>query len=103
MATVAIAAGKAEGSRPGVPMVLVAGSVRARQAITSSANNQVSTVIGRSGETVTICSSGGPVKVAIAVGANPDATSAYDYIVSDGGIMPLFCNQNDTRFAVVNA
>lgn len=103
MATVSITAHKATGGgRDTVPMLTVAGTERATQSITSSGSNQVSTVIGNAGETVTICSSGGAVKVAVAVAANPNATSVYHYIVGEGGAFPFYCGSNDTRFAVVD-
>lgn len=103
MATVSITAGKATGgSHANVPMIMFAGSERATQSITSSGSNQISTVIGSKGETVMIASSGGDVKLAVDIGANPDATTAYQYIVSAGAILPLYCDTNDTRFAVVD-
>lgn len=103
MATVSIIAGLSNGGgRPASSMLYIAGSTRARESVTSSASNDVLEVIGNTGETVIVCCASGAIKLAIAVGANPDATTAYDFIIGDGGSREVFCRYGDTRFAIVD-
>lgn len=103
MATVTITARRGTGGgRDTVPSLMVAGTARTTQVITSSGSNQVSTVIGRAGEVVTIACNGNPVEIADAVGADPNAATTPRDIVSDGGRLEFYCADNDSRFAVVD-
>jgi hypothetical protein len=103
MATVIVTACKATGGgRPDTPMIVVAGSRRASHVITTSASNSVASVIGNQGETVVISVSGNGVRIAVAVGANPDAAALPEYLLASGGIFPFYCASGDTRFAVAD-
>lgn len=103
MATVIVTARRATGgSRATVPMLAIGGSARATQVITSGSGNAVSTVIGNSGEVVIITSSGGAVKLADSIAANPNAETTPRDMIADGGRVEYYCDTNDTRFAVAD-
>lgn len=100
--TVMIQAGQAGKAGQGsVPPVFYA-NMRAGQSITASASNQVSTVKGYAGETFAIQSNTSTIKVAVAVGTDPDATSATKFWIVPTGTLPfpIYCDENDTRIAV---
>lgn len=103
MAIVTITATRATGGgRPTTPMILVAGAERASQVITTSPSNTVSTVIGAPNETVMICAANNAVRLAVAIGADPNAVTGAEFIIGDGGAIPFFCDSGDTRFAVAD-
>lgn len=101
MATVIISAGQAGAGQASIPSIFYA-VPRASQTITSGAGNTVSTVAGKIGESVVISASGNAVKIAATVGANPDATASAAHICPDGGSVALYCQADDTRFAVAD-
>jgi hypothetical protein len=104
MATVIITARKATGGgRATAPMLAVAGTARATEVISTTASNVVSTVIGAAGEVLMISVTGGAVKIADAVGANPNAATTPCDLLPDGGRIELYCDSNDTRIAVADA
>ena len=103
MATVIVAAwqvGKA-GQGSSAPAV-ARGAPRARQAITSEAGNTVSTVIAAQGETLVVSASGNAIRVAVAEGADPNAATAAQFLVGDGGIFAVEAIKDDTRIAVAD-
>jgi hypothetical protein len=103
MATVMISAFRADGGdRATVPSIAYA-IPRAAQKITSSASSQTSTVIGGSGETLMIVASGNAVQAKVGTGATPDATSSPHWLIPDGGSLPLYCVDGDTRVSIVDA
>lgn len=59
------------------------------------------------GEVITIAATGGAVRVAFAVGANPDATAdsilGASAVVSANGMIAVACDEDDTRVAVADA
>lgn len=101
MATVVISAGSAGAGQASIPSVMFA-KVRASQTITTSASNTVATVIGRMGETVVVYAETNAVKIGVAEGANPDATAAAQHIAPAGSFLALYCQADDTRFAVTD-
>jgi hypothetical protein len=104
MATVLITARKATGGgRATAPMLAIGGTARATQSITTSASNAVSTVIGNSGEIITISVNGGAVQLADAIGGDPNAATTPRDLIADGGRLEFYCDANDTRFAVADA
>lgn len=101
MATVTIAASQA-GANQGSRTPTLSGAPRASQVVTSSASNAVSTVIANAGEVLAVCVSGGAIRVAFASGANPNAATGAQYLVPDGGLLPVQALTDDFRVAVAN-
>lgn len=97
MATVQINFGIAMHSGAPVPNAVP----EAKQTITSSATNQVSTAVAKSGNVVTIKSIGGAVWVA--VGQSPVASAGTDWHVSDGEYIHLGSISPGDKVAVIDA
>ena len=100
---IVITAGKAgAGDRSTVPPVMFA-LHRASQTIADTTTEAVSTVIGKQGETVAFYATTVNVGIAVAVGSNPDADTAYQHIAYAGTPAYFFCEDADTRFSVKTA
>lgn len=103
MATVIVAAWQAGKAGQSSRSQVLGGTPRAVHVITSSASNQVSTVRANVGEVLMVSVNGGPVELAYATGADPDAASTPHFVIADGGSLPVEALADDFRVAVVDA
>jgi len=74
---------------------------RAKEAITSSGTSQSTTAEAKSGDFITVTSSGGAVWVRIA--GTPTAAAGTDWLVTDGAAMTFGRAKDGDKVAIIDA